>query len=68
MDWEYYHIPVDEDEGSCPRGRVNRLDARSKHMRRVGKIERSAEAFQVRHHLNSFPPIYKPQASCSRDL
>jgi len=30
MDWEHHLIPVDEDEGSCPQGRVNRIDARNR--------------------------------------
>jgi hypothetical protein len=42
---------VDEDEGSCLRKQVNRDEP--------GKIESSADAFQVRHHLTSFPPPKK---------
>lgn len=34
-----WYSPVDEDEGSLPRGRVNR--------QRAGKIEGSADALQV---------------------
>ena len=53
MDWDSQAIPVDEDEGSCPQGRVNRLDARidaaslTGCQPEAGKIERSAEAFRV---------------------
>jgi hypothetical protein len=67
MDWEVSSPPVDEDEGSLPQGRVNRPGARHEHSAapqdaslEAGKIERSAEAFQVRRHLISFPPTDNP--------
>jgi hypothetical protein len=44
--------------GPAPANRERRPQAASLE---AGKIERSAEAFQVRHHLNSFPPMDNPK-------
>ncbi|HEY4693969.1 MAG TPA: hypothetical protein VIH16_11070 [Bellilinea sp.] len=42
--------PDDEDEGSLLRGRVNRRE-QAVHLD-AGKIERSADAFQMQQHLS----------------
>jgi len=44
------NAPDDEDEGSLLRGRVNRRE-QAVHLD-AGKIERSADAFQMQQHLS----------------